>query len=563
MSIIVTCSTLSVYYYTEFKARCPSSQVAHSNVAEACSLQAVLGASVEVVCEAGYSGGGSATCDGGGSFSSLPTCVADSCVSTEVANSDFASVGSISGTTGDVVPVACVSGYEGSGNATCGADGFFTSVQCVLEGSCALDYAASSQKIGPKTGYFSASLDDYDYFGFAVTSLPDVDGDAVSDLVATAYSDDDAADAAGALYVLFVESSGLVRSFQKVSGSAGSLTAALAANDYFGFSACSLSGLNDDGYVTLAVGSPTQDDGGTDRGCVYVLALEASGHVHSMSRISNLVGSFTGALANSDWFGRSVANAGDLDSDGVTDLLVGTTYDDDYNTNIGSVYTLFLNATGESRSHQKISMTSGWLTAVLVSSAYFGDSVCRISDLNGDGTAEFVVGAWGEGDPSQSGAVYVLFVHSYSSRVLSHQKLSTVQGSLTAVLVATDAFGRSVAAVGDLNADGFEDVLVGAPGVDDGAYNQGAVFLVFLSASGHCLSHQRLSATAGPFEPSLSTNAEFGKAVSFLGDLNGDLIGDFLIGASHDYISGSTALGSVTVLFGTGGLYLSRACLYC
>ena len=536
-------------------------QVDHSNFASEGSLQAVLGASVEVICDPGYNGGGTASCESGGSFNSLPTCVAVSCASTEVANSDYAATSSISGSTGDTVLVTCDAGFEGGGNTTCQADAHGVSftkwVTCLSR-----PLAASYQKIGEKTGHLSASLDNSDYFGVSVAAVGDVNGDSVTDLLAGAYADDDGGESSGAVYVLFLETTGHVSSFQKISATMGSLTAALIAYDYFGFAVCDLTGLNNDAYADVAVGASRDDDGGTDRGCVYILALTAAGEVHSFSKISNLAGSFTASLGNSDYFGTSVASAGDLDGDSVTDLLVGAYCDDDAYGDAGSLYILKLNSTtGSSVSHQKISALSGWLTALMTSYYYFGRSSCSIDDLNSDGKRELVVGAFGNDDGgTDRGAVHVLFM-TVEFYVLSQQKVSSSSGSFTGSLSDSDFFGVSNTFLGDLNGDGNSDIMTGAYAGDDVASAAGAVFIIFLTATGCSLSHQKLSASAGGYTFDLSADDYFGSSVSYLGDLDGDLIPDYVIGSSSDAIAGHSGVGSVYVVFGTGGDAFVCACI--
>ncbi len=105
--------------------------MANSNKAAAGSISGTTGQSVEVTCDAGYSGSGTATCSTSGTFNSL-TCTANPCTSTQVANSNKAAAGSISGTTGQSVEVTCDAGYSGSGTATCSTSGTFNSLTCLV-----------------------------------------------------------------------------------------------------------------------------------------------------------------------------------------------------------------------------------------------------------------------------------------------------------------------------------------------------------------------------------------------------------------------------------------------
>ena len=99
--------------------------------------------------------------------------------------------------------------------------------------------------------------------------------------------------------------------------------------------------------------------GGTDRGAVWILFLNADGTVASHQKISDTDGSFTGTLNDGDFFGESLTSAGDLDGNGVADLVVGAPLDDDGSLNGGAIWTLLLNADGTVASHQKTSDTAG------------------------------------------------------------------------------------------------------------------------------------------------------------------------------------------------------------
>ncbi len=107
-----------------------------------------------------------------------------------------------------------------------------------------------------------------------------------------------------------------------------------------------LGDLNGDGIGDLAVGGQRHDDGGTDRGAVWILFLNPDGTVKSHQKISDTEGGFLGVLDNADSFGISVASLGDVDGDDVVDVAVGAFLDDDGGTNRGAVWVLFLNTDG-------------------------------------------------------------------------------------------------------------------------------------------------------------------------------------------------------------------------
>src|SRR6185295_12309298 len=103
------------------------------------------------------------------------------------------------------------------------------------------------------------------------------------------------------------------------------------------------------------------DDGGTNKGAVYVLFLNTDGTVKQSTKISSTQGGLPVSLNIHDEFGRSLTALGDMDGDGVTELLVGTPEDDESGTNTGAMHVLFLNSNGTVKSYKRISKFSSGL----------------------------------------------------------------------------------------------------------------------------------------------------------------------------------------------------------
>jgi hypothetical protein len=277
-------------------------------------------------------------------------------------------------------------------------------------------------RISASTGGFGGQLDHGDAFGSSLAVPGDVDGDGVPDLAVGAKWDDDAAEDAGAAWLLFLNHDASVHAETKISALAGGFPDALAEDDNFGWSLAALGDRDGDGVPDLAVSAPAHDDGGHDRGAVWLLSLHADGSVKASTRISSTQGGFAGPLDDGDWFGSALAAPGDIDGDGVADLAVGAFGDDDGsssgiptgpNIDSGAVWLLFLGPDGSVAGQQKLSDVAGGFEADLDDYDSFGASLAALGDLDGNGARDLAVGVPADDGESASaaanfGAVWLL-----------------------------------------------------------------------------------------------------------------------------------------------------------
>jgi hypothetical protein len=342
---------------------------------------------------------------------------------------------------------------------------------------------------------------------------------------------------------------GHVRFHQKISQTSGGFTGTLDDIDAFGSSLTSLGDLDGDGTADIAVGAIFDDDGGLDRGAVWILFLHPNGTVKSHQKISATEGGFTGTLDDLDNFGIAAGSPGDLDGDGTPDLTVGAREDDDGGSNRGAVWVLFLRPDGTVESHQKISATEGGFAGTLEDGDQLGSAVAALGDLDRDGTPDLAVGAWldDDGGCCDRGAVWILFLRP-DGTVESHQKISSIEGGFTGTLDDNDRFAYAVASLGDLDCDGNADLAAGAVGDGDGGLDRGAAWILFLARDGTVRLHTKISDTSGGFNGALDDDDLFGFAVAGLGDLDGDGNADLSVGAVRDGDGGSER-GAVWNLF--------------
>ena len=268
--------------------------------------------------------------------------------------------------------------------------------------------------------------------------------------------------------------------------------------------------VNGDGYSDVAVGAPGQDAGSIDEGNVFVYYGSPTG---LPSAPSVTLDSPTGEAGAG--FGQSVALT-DLEGDGFADLIVGAPAADHGSVDEGNAYVYRGSAAGlPTTPTQVIDSPSGQ------ASAFFANELAAAGDVNGDGRGDLVVGClWYDGSAADQGAAYVYL--GAASGVAAPPAVAWVNP----VPQVGAQFGRAVAGAGDLDGDGYADVVVGAPFQDGTAVDEGAVYVYRGGPAGP-------SATADVVltEPSHQAGAHFGRAVASAGDINVNGFSELLVGA--------------------------------
>ncbi|MCA9728157.1 MAG: FG-GAP repeat protein [Candidatus Eisenbacteria bacterium] len=184
-----------------------------------------------------------------------------------------------------------------------------------------------------------------------------------------------------------------------------------------------------------------------------------------------------------------------------------------------------------------VATTPAWTGQNYLSGSRFGASVASAGDINGDGFDDVIVGApYTPVNEHTNGHAYV-----YLGSAAGLEAFPT--NDLYGPPARPSDFGFSVASAGDVNDDGFDDVIIGAPRYDAGDGPMGAVF-IYLGAADGVL-------TAGPVYFGEQLGAEFGRSVSGAGDVNGDGFSDFVVGAPYFLTGDAVAVGKAYVFPGS------------
>jgi len=294
-----------------------------------------------------------------------------------------------------------------------------------------------------------------------------------------------------------------------------------AAAEY-GYAVAMAGDVNGDGYDDFLVGAPRYNNGIYREGAAFLF-----------------LGGAGGPAATPDWrsssgqsgsrYGAALAGVGDVNSDGYDDILIGAPEYKGGQTHTGAAYLFLGSASG-------LAATPDWITIYQEADADYGVAVAAAGDINQDGYDDALVGAgWADVAGNNAGAVYVYLGTAVGLETTSAVTVTMAQPG--------SGFGMSLSGAGDVNLDGYDDVLVGAPYTTVGDVENAGEAYLFLGRNDGL-------ATAPVWQMAGSQkNEQFGTAVSRAGDINQDGYVDILIGAPQHTIA-DEAVGAAYSFYG-------------
>lgn len=417
-------------------------------------------------------------------------------------------------------------------------------------------------------GFVINGVNQSDRSGESATCAGDINGDGIDDLVIGARYAGSYGQAIGASYVVFGGAgvgAGGALDLASLNGTNGFVINGIDTGDRSGKAASAAGDVNNDGIDDLVIGAFMADPGFRDAAgeCYIVfggIGVGSSGFL-DLSALNGTNGFIINGIDPGDEVGFSVSSAGDANGDNIDDLLLGAfVADPGGKVWAGETYVVFgatgLGASG-SLELSTLNGANGFVINGIDESDRSGVSVAAAGDINGDGEDDLIIGA-NYAEPngvSEAGESYVIFGGPGlgASGAIELASLNGSNGFVLNGAAAGDRSGGSVAPAGDLNGDGFADVVIGARYADPNGENTGESYVVFGSTTagaGGVIELGTLNGINGFTLAGILPDNFSGASCSFAGDVNNDGIDDLIVGAAGADPGGVNGAGESYIIFG-------------
>jgi hypothetical protein len=403
--------------------------------------------------------------------------------------------------------------------------------------------------------------------GLVAGSAGDINNDGINDLIVSANgADPNGLENAGETYIIFGNSTGFPVDFdpRSLNGSNGFTINGINANDRSGLPVSTAGDINNDGIDDIIIAANQADPNGIgNAGEVYILFGNNTGFPANfeLSDLNGDNGFIIDGIVDGGLLGFSASDAGDINNDGIDDIILGAAFADVNGVNnTGTAYVIFGSDNFEDRLDLSLLDGRNGFTlndSTLGLGSRLGNAVNDLGDINGDGIDDIIVtAAFADVNGIENAGIsYILFGRDTEFEAnLELSQLNGGNGFIVNGLAVQDSIGRSAAGAGDINNDGFNDIIIGAGFADpNGFENAGETYIIFGNNTGFAANFDltQLNGNNGFVINGIDAQDLAGLSVSGAGDVNDDNIDDILIGAPDADRDGVNITGEGYVVYGS------------